>query len=279
MPTNEENHWAKLSTQWSFVEPPLRPTAASISAMREILNGHDDHILVLGVTRELVAAFGKVTAVEKNAAVIRQHWPEVSGAGKTCLHEDWLNLDSGGEQVFTAVIGDGSLNNVSYPDQLLRLQEVLQQITVPSAKFACRVYLRPDLPVGDEEIIGSAEQGKINFSALKMLLAMAIAGRSQPNVPVMSILHEFNRLFPDRPALSRKSGWPLAAIETIDSYQDSPLVYAFPNRAELLACLSPFWPDIEFVMTDGYPLADCCPLVILSKTWSKADGSFGIVAR
>jgi hypothetical protein len=72
----------------------------------------------------------------------------------------------------------------------------------------------------------------------------------------------FERLFPDRFALARASGWSLDEIAEIDAYRGSPYVQCYPARSRILAAL-PDWAQARFVETDGYPFAQCCPLLVV----------------
>jgi len=80
-----------------------------------------------------------------------------------------------------------------------------------------------------------------------------------------AILQRFNELHPDRDELAQRTGWPRAAIDTIDVYRGSPVMYVFPNRQEFTAALPGGIGDVRFTDCGSYDLANCCPILSFRK--------------
>jgi hypothetical protein len=51
----------------------------------------------------------------------------------------------------------------------------------------------------------------------------------------------------------------------IDIYRGSPAIYVFPSRDELPGLLPQGIADARFEPSDGYDLAECCPMLTLRK--------------
>jgi hypothetical protein len=84
----------------------------------------------------------------------------------------------------------------------------------------------------------------------------------EPNIAVMEILAQFNKHFPDREALSNRSGWDIADINTINVYADSPAVYSFPTLHEFMTTIPPAFIKTNVKVAE-YDLAECCPFVVM----------------
>lgn len=259
------SHWQTYPSRMAQIEPPLRPDNAVIAEVKRLVGGRQGPILLLGVTPELAHAFDMVQAVDKNPAMVESVWPGDT-AFKKARVGDWLQLEQP-DGSFPAVIGDGSLNNLTYPDDISRLIGIVVRLLSSDGLFACRLFERPTVPITTDAILAAPRSpDKLNFHALKWMLAMQLAAERGANVPVTSILRQFDDLFPDRDALSRETGWTRAAIDTIDAYRGSPLSYCFPDRTEFISTLQDGIADIAFRDCGNYPLASCCPILTFRKT-------------
>jgi hypothetical protein len=90
---------------------------------------------------------------------------------------------------------------------------------------------------------------------------MAIAGEAR-RTRVSDILRTFDDLFPSRDEAAAVTGWKRDEIDTMDFYKDSTIVFNFPTRAELLALAANIFVNPHFVETQGYDLAELCPLLV-----------------
>jgi hypothetical protein len=93
------------------------------------------------------------------------------------------------------------------------------------------------------------------------MLAMHLASAEGTTVPVTRILEAFESLFPDRAALARRTGWAREAVDMIDVYRNSPIVYCFPNRQEFDAVLPKSAVGVTYHACGSYDLAACCPIL------------------
>ena len=261
-------HWNHHTLHWAQVRPPLRPAPTVVDCLTRLVADPGARVLILGVTVELVHAFDRVLAVDKNAAVIAAQWPE-DVPGKVVRCSDWLTLtDCDG--VFDAVVGDGMLTALDPPDAAPRLFRAALDALKPGGRFACRLFERPERAFTADSIGRAPDPSTpFNFHALKWQIAMMLAGERGPQVPVASILAAFEEIFPDRDELAQARGWSRQEIDTIDVYRDSPLTYLFPNRAEHRAWLPPEATEVQFVDCGGYPLAECCPILTFRKACAR----------
>ncbi|MBI2717978.1 MAG: methyltransferase type 11 [Rhizobiales bacterium] len=258
------NHWRTYHAQWEKLGPPLRPSAEVVAGIRSLVGSADGRVFLLGVTPELAGMFPELLAMDKNPAMIANLWPGDTGS-KKAIAGDWLEIRQPAGS-FAAIVGDGSLNNIAHTADIARLLGLVLGLLRPGGRFACRLFERPARPFTVQHLMKVAwSPAPINFHAFKWQLAMLIGAEEGASVPVARILERFEQLFPDRDGLSERTGWPRQAIDTIDIYRGSPVVYSFPNRAEFLGCIPAAAGGVEFHPCGGYDLAACCPILTFVK--------------
>lgn len=258
------SHWEKYHKRWNEIQPPLRPDADVVMHMQSLLGTPQGTVLLLGVTPELADAFPRVHAVDKNPGMIASVWPG-DGPGKKAESGDWLALPTP-PAPYAAALGDGSLNCMPDLAHLKTLFLKLRDVMAPGAAFACRLFERPETPFTKALLLKFADgPAPINFHAFKWQLAMHLAAETGASVPVAQILATFETLFPDREKLAAATGWPLAAISTIDVYRGSPIIYTFPSRAEFTDALPQGVKDVRFDAVGRYDMAECCPILSFRK--------------
>jgi len=258
------SHWRSYHRGWSKLEAPLRPNADIIEGVIARVGDRDRRVLLLGVTPELALAFENVVAVDKSAQMIANIWAG-DGPARRAVEGDWLALDDS-FGVFSAAVGDGSLNAVAYPGELKRLLEVVRDRLEPGGRFVCRIYARPENPWTWDALETEARAPAIvNFHAFKWKVAMRLAADTEPAVPVTRILDAFERHFPDRALMARSTGWDPSIIDMIDTYRGSAAVYCFPTRAEVFAALPSGLKDAAFEACGNYDLAADCPILVCTR--------------
>lgn len=258
------SHWQKYHARWAQIQPPLRPNEDVVERLLQLAKPSVRNIVLLGVTPELADAFGTVTAIDKNPAMIANVWPGDS-ATKAAIEADWLQVELP-RTTFDAVIGDGSLNNVSCPEGISILLQRAMDWLVPGGVFACRLFERPaDKITADQLLRTAGSKATLNFHAFKWQIAMHIAASAGANVPVSEILRRFNELCPDRDTLAATTGWPRQSIDTIDVYRGSDIVYSFPDRSEFQGTIPTKAVDVGFHAAGTYDLAECCPILSFRK--------------
>jgi SAM-dependent methyltransferase len=263
--TANTTHWNEYHRRWSRIKPPLRPDADVVAAFTQALAGHNDRVLLLGVTQELANIGAHVTAIDRNASMIANIWPGDTNA-RRAFCGDWLALPFD-ENEFTAAIGDGSLSAIQYPADYRALFAQLARVLKPGGVFACRMFLTPDEIESVETVKAKALAGEItSFHAFKWQFAMAMVQETgDPNIAVAAILDRFNTLFPDRAALSAATDWSDVDIETIDVYKNSPDIYSFPMLAQLRETIPETFHSVRLVQAGAYPLAEHCPLIVMER--------------
>lgn len=220
---------------------------------------------LLGVTPELATAFESVEAIDKSPTMIGTVWPGDS-ATRTAVLGDWLMMEPP-VRPFDAVVGDGSLSNVSYPHEVREVLHRSLQSLRSGGRLVCRLFERPDIPIGMDELRTLASgPSPINFHAFKWKLAMHLAGVAGATIPVRDIRALFDESFADRDGLADRTGWPRPLIDTIDMYRDSDVRYTFMTRSELLDVLPDGITRPGFEPCGSYDLAGACPLLYLVKS-------------
>jgi SAM-dependent methyltransferase len=260
-----DSHWNEYHRRWSRIGPPLRPNADVAAAFGQAIAGHDDHVLLLGVTQELTHLGKRLTAVDKNEGMIANVWPG-DDARRHAQAANWMTLPFANE-TFTAVIGDGAANFPSYPDGLRRFFAEMARVVVSGGVLALRVFARSEYPEAIGEIHEHVmRRGIGSFHAFKWRLAMAVCAReNDPNIAVTAIRDNVDRMFYDRGALAEATGWPMADIETIDAYKNSPDVYTFPTIGQFKSAIPDTFRAIRAMDSGTYELADRCPLLVMER--------------
>jgi len=250
--------WDAFQVRRHRLEPPLCPTPAVIAAMHAAIGDPAGPILLLGVTPAIIAAFDDLVVVDWSAAA-----RDAVGEARP-VDGDWLDPPLE-RRLFAAALGDGSLNCLAGDDHA-RLFATLGRLLASGGRAAIRCYVAPDLcETADQVLADVLARRSEGFAAFKWRLAMTLASEDRPDVPVAAIKQSFDALVPDRDALAAATGWPRAAIDDVDAYQASALAYSFPTRRRLLDRARRFFADAALVETDGYDLAERCPLLVLRR--------------
>ena len=257
------SHWSKYPSIKQFLGPPLRPNEEVVEALQRRSAGHPGRALLLGVTRSYAECFTDLHAVDRNAAMIAEHWVGDSDNRRATLG-DWFDI-APADGPYAAVAGDLSLNMCESLERLARLLALTYDVLADGGLFFGRYFERPAVAFTEADIEAAArgERG-LNFHAFKIMIAMHLAESRGASVPVIETFGWFNANFPNRQALAESSGWPLEVINTIDTYDGSALVYVLPSRAEICAAL-PAGTRPEFHASGTYPMADRFPIVTYVK--------------
>ena len=254
------SHWQRYASRWSQIAPPLRPTEEIVRFTQSNVGDAQARVLLLGVTPELADAFEHVHAIDKSSQMIATVWPGDT-ATKRAVMADWLYTTEPASH-FDAAIGDGSLNNVQFPREIKTLMRNVARVMKPGGRFCCRLFERPERAITEDDLRKVVQGGSGHgFHAFKWQFAMHLAARVGANLPVALILQVFNDMFGDRDALAKATGWSRAAIDTIDVYRGSPVVYAFPDRKEFRSALPDSVTDVKFAACGTYDLAPLCPML------------------
>lgn len=251
--------WRSFPGVYNRLAPPLRPAPGDVNRMRTVIAGQDDHTLLLGVTPGIASLGQDLIAVEGSRAMIDRLWPG-DEPDRRAIVGDWTALPFKAEQ-FGAVIGDGALNSVA--SGLDALIGEIARVLRPGGVTAQRVFASPDDRESLASVSDDALSGRIgNVHALKWRIAMAIAEAPDYLVPVADILAAFNALFPDREQLASITGWDRLEIDTLDAYVGAWHSLCFPTRSAFQHLGAGRFATFRLVESDGYPLAERCPLLV-----------------
>lgn len=254
--------WRNFPGVYRRLGPPLTPDPSDVERMRDAIAGTDDEVLLLGVTPGIAPLGKKLVAVEGSRMMIDRLWPG-DETDRRAMVGDWTALPFEAGR-FGAVIGDGALNSVA--GGLESLIGEIARVLREGGVAVQRVFASPDEREPLERVHEDAMSGRIgNVHALKWRVAMAIARPPQYLVPVADILRTFNRMFPDRGELAAATGWDRLEIDTLDAYVDAWHSLCFPTRGSLEAMGADRFAACRFVESDGYALAERCPLVVWTR--------------
>jgi SAM-dependent methyltransferase len=262
---DDSAHWSSFQRAFFRMRPPLRPDADVVAAFRSLTRDCSEPMLLLGVTPELVDLSPNLTAIDRTQAMIDSIWPGDTPQ-RRALVGNWLKLRLPSAS-FASVVCDGGALAFPYPGLPTKVLREAANVLIPGGRFVTRVYASPDEGETLEALRAAFERGEVaNVHALKWRIAMAIVHeRGSPNVPVAEIRDTFERWFPDRAALSARTGWPREEIDTIDNYAGSDATYGFATRRQILEIVPAEFANARFVEVGSYPLAERCPLLVLDR--------------
>ena len=251
-----ERGWSDLHRRWARSRVPLRPHALVVAKIEELLYQRPGPRLLLGVTPELAALSPATVAIDWSAAMIAQVWPGNS-VTRCAVRADWADMPFA-DGVFAAAMGDGPLNMTRWPGDYARIAERLRAVIRPGGRMVLRCFVSPDGKDRPEDVAAQVWSGApMGFHAFKWRLAMA--AMEGDSIPMRRLWETFERLFPDRARLAAATGWARETIDEMDDYAVSPLQKSFPTRRQLLES----FPQGRIVETEGYEMADRCPLLVV----------------
>ncbi|WP_157264320.1 methyltransferase domain-containing protein [Azohydromonas aeria] len=222
-------------------------------------------LLVLGVTPQVVQqpwpAHVSLLALDQSAEIIASVWQPHPDRASQVRQAAWEDTGLPAASV-DLVAGDGSLNALGSATQWRQVLGELARVLKPGGALVLRCYVRPDRTETLPEVADAALGGRIgSFHVLKWRLAMAQAG-TDGGIAVADILSAFDRLFPDRGKLQRRTGWPAESIATIDAYAAMATRYTFPTLQQLAERAAPAF-RMTALRHGSYELAERCPTVLL----------------
>lgn len=250
--------WDKYSRNWDLLKAPLRPTDAVIDLLvREVGQGH---ILQLGCTPEIYAAFDHITAVDKDPNMRANVWPGDTDT-KRVLAGDWMDM-AWASNTFHGILSDCGVVMLS---TLERQREFLSRCydwLAPGGTYAQRYFERPTENITLDELnTDMSGPAPFNFHSFKWKMGMYLAGQHGATTASANILKLFLELCDDRDVLCARTGWSRTAVDTIDFYETSGQIVTFADRAEYLSTIPTDAVDVEFLYTTDYDFAERCPIM------------------
>ena len=259
----ERSYWQHIPDVFAAMGPPLRPAPSVVAQVRAAIDGRTRHVLLLGVTPELASLGERLVAVDRQPAMVERHW---SGDDdhRRVLIGDWRSLPLADASI-DSVIGDGCLSVLPSSERAGLLRE-LQRVLRPGGRLVLRLFCAPESIETPSDVHAAAMQGgDANFWAFRWRWMMAIAA-SHPgyDLPVHAAWQAFDAIV-DRAALAQATGWQRALIDTMDRYRDSSDMYCFAPMASVLAGVPAGFDNVRLVATQGYELAERCPLLVAER--------------
>jgi len=256
--------WSDFHLRFSRLRPPQAVTADMAARMAAAVAGHDERVLLLGVTPALTEIGRSLVAVDRSIEMIRRVWPG-NDRRRQVLQADWRSMELDGE--FTAVIGDGSFNCLHHPDDYTRVWARIGRMLRRGGRIGLRFFVTPEACESLDDLVEATRAGRVESAhALKWRLAMAMAAESgKANVPAIDILAEFNRRFPQRLELVQLTGWAADDIGLFDAYERSSDVISFPTLGQIKKTIPPGFSDMRLLPSGDYDLAERCPLLTMNR--------------
>jgi SAM-dependent methyltransferase len=252
--------WKSFADFYSRLKPPLTPSPSDTDAIRRSLPADAGQILLLGVTPQLSRLGSNIVAVDNSPKMLAQVWPGDS-EGRRGILGDWTALPFP-DQAFAAAIGDAPLN--AAPFHAEQVVAEVARILASNGRFIFRAFcsLAESEPL--ETIAEDVRNGRAgNLHALKWRIAMSLAAsRPRAIVAVVDILAAFDKMFPDRSTLARRTGWPIEEISTLDAYVGADHSLGFPTLKDMLELVGARFSEVSVIDGIGYPLADCSPTIV-----------------
>lgn len=252
--------WTNLANIYAKMGAPMLPSPPDVDRVNQLIAGQNQNVLMLGATPQYERLGARLTALDGTAKMIDEYWSQ-AGDNRRAILGDWLSMPfSDGE--FTAIIGDGSFTSAA--DGLPRLFPEARRVLTPGGVLAVRCFCAPEPPETVSDIVDGLAAPDANPLCFRMRMAMAMAAL-QPNYvfPISELALMFDRLFPDRKALADKTGWRRDEIDRIDSMKSATYSVGFPPRSWLGEMAAQTFTRVEFLESDGYALAELCPVLVL----------------
>ena len=265
------SYWNSFADSFRALGPPLRPSAEDIGSMEEAAYawaaahpGRPLHALLLGVTPGIAEMRWpdrtSLMAVDSSPAMTRAVWPGNISGKRWVVCGDWHALPRA-ERSCDFVVGDGSINCLSYPDGYRALAAGVHRVLRDDGLFVLRCYLRPELQESPEDVVARTAAFP-SFHHFKFSLLMAMQRCVCEGIAVDRVHRFWAGLKLEEESLAARTGWEKSAIRTIEFYRGTNTVHTFPSLAELRAMLLEFFDEISLTRP-SYPLGKRCPTLVL----------------
>ncbi len=262
--------WERIARDWKHFGPPLRPSAADVARFEELARSEAKRrggalsALLCGVTPEIAGmawpAGARLTAVEQSPEMIREVWPGDREGFRWARQGNWLALPTEPES-HDLVIGDGCFISVGFPGGHRDLAHSLRRALRPDGLLVMRCFLLPERGERVGKVWADLEAGRIgSFHVFKWRFAMALQPEPEAGVALAEIWEAWSRgpLTPEQ--VRERTGWPDAAVATMDLYRGGEHRFHFATEAGLLDALAGTF-RLESRHQPSYELGERCPIL------------------
>lgn len=268
-----DSPWDVHAARWHRVGCPLRPGVQDLEVFQEVLTRfarqHERvHALLLGVTAELTGldwpANAALVAVDSSRAMLRQHWSAPRGIASFAVLGRWEQMPLQQDSI-DLVCADGSLSIQANEAALAAVLGQLAHVMRDAGLVVLRTFVRPEVRESPDHVIAAMRRGEIgSFDVLKWRLLMSLHESSTEGVVLHAVHQTFREAVPDSLELAGQLDWPVAGIDTIESYRNASGRYFFPSLAQLRTLLGEHFAELN-CHVPGYELGHCCPTLVLRR--------------
>lgn len=271
---SKTDHWTQHARQWQYVGSPLRPgpddiTIAARFIEREQARGGRNGLqsVLLGVTPELVSmawpSHTRLLAIDRSPGMIRSVLPGLSGNHVDAVCGNWLDLPLPAASV-DCVVGDGCFTVLESLAAHRALSREVRRVLNQDGFFVIRLFVQSPERETADQVFDELSAGTIsNFHVFKWRLAMALQKSQQSGVGVNEIWRRWQQAGISPQLLSRRTGWRVEEIRTIEAYRDAPARYTFPTLEQAREVLHTDFTELACHIPD-YELGRRCPTLLLA---------------
>jgi len=253
-----ETPWRNYSTYWDHLPPPMRPTPSIIDVMTS--NSTPGHVLLLGVTPEIHAAFDHVTAIDRDSSMIANVWPGNTD-NKQVQQGSWTEMDWP-EATFDTIIGDCAIPLLTDVDSIAAFQTRCLHWLKPGGSFVHRLMQRPETAVTRHDIARELSgPATINFHAMRWRMQQCIAADNNGVAPAMKVRELFESLVPDRDALCDITGWKRIDVDSIDLYKGNTNRIFFGSQQQWRNTIPANAVDIRWTYVFDHDISEDFPVM------------------
>ena len=265
-------HWREAAHHWQHYGSPLRPCAADIRAMEELVRRwHPQRrartlkALLCGVTPEIATMDWpegtELLAVDKSRPMITHVWPGDVAGQREAVCADWFDFACGDER-YDVVIGDGNFAILNYPGQYRRLAALARGWLASDGILVLRSFVLPAAKETPDAVFGDLRANRIgSFHSFKLRLAMALQESPRTGTRMGDVFDAWESARIEVAALTAATGWPRATIETIELFEGRDTRLSFPAAAQLDALMSEHFDKLDERWLP-YELGERCPVAV-----------------
>lgn len=183
MVTLEKKYIEKIADGWSRRGPPFRPGEETLDLLARETNGIGcGRILILGATPELVdfslrKKAGRITLMDWSEGMVKamESLGSEDWTGVEKIIADWRKPRKDLRNTFNTILGDGSLNMISFPKDWETVLGNLASYLIPGGRIILRNIFYPIIPFSFsiflEEAIRHFRKMNRNRESLKGLVS------------------------------------------------------------------------------------------------------------
>lgn len=225
-------------------------------------------MLLMGVTPELCSIptgpRSRLIAVDRSLEMIRLVWPGRLRPLDEALCGEWRRLPIRADSV-DVILSDGCLSTLDFPSGYASAAAELLRTLRDGGRFVARCFVQPREPESVGDVLATLDHGATeSFHAFKWRLAMALQPDAETGVVLAEVWETLHEAEPQLEDLSRRLGWPIEAVRTIDAYRGVNARYSFPSLDALCGLLSDAGFEILDRFHPAYELGERCPTLILA---------------